>query len=90
MTRELTVIAHCCRLLAWDRQSFPGRSYLDIERRTRHGERRVSQGWWAGHVLASRLSKEHSFDLAAAACHPQVRALLLVEIVDHDLVLDVF
>jgi hypothetical protein len=46
----------------------------------------LSQLRWAGHILATRFAKKNSFDFTGTISDPELRALLLVQIIDHDLV----
>lgn len=43
----------------------------------------------ASHVLTPRLAQKDTLDLARSVTDPEVRALLLVEVVDHDFMLNV-
>jgi hypothetical protein len=73
---------------------------LDDSRVDRHGalhvessagkrKGRVAELWRTSHVLASRLAEKNTLNLARPVTDPKVGALLLVEVVDHDLMLDV-
>lgn len=50
---------------------------------------RVAELLRASHVVALPLAEEDTLDLTTTIADPEMRALLLVEVVDHDLVLDV-
>jgi hypothetical protein len=74
-----------------DNQSTRGTepSYLDIKRGAGHSERRIAQLWRASHVLSSLLAEEDTLNLTTTIGNPEMRTLLLIQVVDHDLVLDV-
>jgi hypothetical protein len=44
---------------------------------------------WASHILAPRLAKKNALNFTRAIPNPELRALLLVQIVDHNLMLDI-
>jgi hypothetical protein len=55
------------------------------------GEIRLYELWRACEIVTSRLAKYDAFVLPRIfMIEPEVRALLLVEIIDHDLMFDVF
>lgn len=83
-------MTHCFLLLALTTSSAETiQTYRKVECSGCRGKWRVGELWGTGHVLAPHLSQEHTFDLAATIADPEVRALLLVEVVDHNLVFDV-
>jgi hypothetical protein len=53
------------------------------------GQLRVPEFMRARQIVAPRLPQQHPFQLSTAIADPKSRALLLVKVVDHDLVLDV-
>ena len=90
MTLEFTVMAHCNTVsMRKSRILATSVAYLNVQCGTSQGERGVAQLWRASHVLASRLAEEDTLNLTTTIRHPKVRALLLVQVVYHDLVLDV-
>ena len=53
-------------------------------------ERRIDQLRRAGEVLVPGFSKHNSLAFSITIADPQMRTLLLVQIIDHDLMLDIF
>jgi hypothetical protein len=64
-------------------------AYLNVECCAGDSEWRLSQLRWAGHILATRFAKKNTFDFTGTIPDPELRALLLVQIIDHDLVFDI-
>ena len=98
MTRELTVIATCDIFLSVDPRhprlyNATGKiqkAYLDVQRGTcpqKFGSGEVRR---ASHVVTTILPEKNAFNLTALTADPHVTALLLIEVVDHDLMLDIF
>jgi hypothetical protein len=62
--------------------------YLDVEGSTGCCEGGVAELRRACHIQSSGFAKQDTFDLARTIANPKLGALLLVEVVDHDLMLN--
>ena len=63
---------------------------MHIQRRAGKGKPGRSQLRRTCHIDPPLLSQQHAFHLSAPIANPQIRALLLEQVIHHDLMLDLF
>ena len=64
--------------------------YLDVQRGTSPQKFGPGETRRASHVVATILPEKDAFKVTSLIADPHVTALLLIEVVDHDLMLDIF